>query len=242
MPFRPTRPPAGRLVRLGVVLDPDDRAMFARRAVRSGGDAIVWLADRAGLVTDEHPRAVIPIADQLVRDLERASLGLVLARGERLGDVLRSGALSSLLDTDRLEVAWPEAPADPPANPGTTGHVDRSSWPTWAACRRRSPSPTISCWPPGGSRTSRPRPTRSGPNASKPAETRRPWASRRWSRRRSVARRRRQSRGSPRTRSSTWQGTGSDRDLRDPGGMPGPGHRSGPRRVHRSGVHRPVDP
>src|SRR6266508_5103285 len=56
--FRPTRPPPGRLVRLGVVLDtrnePSSLSAVAKMCDRVGGD-VVWVRD-AGASADDHPR------------------------------------------------------------------------------------------------------------------------------------------------------------------------------------------
>ena len=53
MSFFPTRPPQGRLARLGVVLDADARAASLARLCDRAGIDIVWLAERDRL--DEAP-------------------------------------------------------------------------------------------------------------------------------------------------------------------------------------------
>ena len=116
--FRPTRAPAGRLARLGVVLDPDDRAVSLAGLCDRAGIGIVWLADRAGLVSGDHDRSVVPIADRLAAGLDRASVGLSLATIGELQQVLESAALASLLRDDRLEASWPVAPTDPTTDMG----------------------------------------------------------------------------------------------------------------------------
>lgn len=104
-PFRPVRAPAGRLARLGVILDPDDRAPTLASLCDRAGIDIAWLADRAGL-----PHAVggVSAADagQLVGTLERAALGLFVDDRTDIEMLDRSSAFASLVLTGRLDATW----------------------------------------------------------------------------------------------------------------------------------------
>jgi hypothetical protein len=93
--FRPTRPPPGRLVRLGVVLDPrnppDRLAEIAGMCDRAGIGA-VWADDRATLAV---------VAPRVAR----AQLGVAVPAGADLGALLADWPV------DRLELTLPDAPA-----------------------------------------------------------------------------------------------------------------------------------
>ncbi len=72
----PIRVPAGRLARLGVVLEADDRAAAVARLCDRAGIDVVWLADRAALLDGvwlDPPEAIV---NRVAAELERAGLGV----------------------------------------------------------------------------------------------------------------------------------------------------------------------
>lgn len=105
--FSPTRPPVGRLARLGIVLDPDDRAAALAQLCDRAGIDVVWLADRSAF--DEAPSlaSVMRWADAIAPTLDRASLGL-LAGPQDGPDLLGTATTTrALADAERLEVTVP---------------------------------------------------------------------------------------------------------------------------------------
>ncbi len=105
--FSPTRPPRGRLARLGIVLDANDRAASLAQLCDRAGIDVVWLADRSAF--DEPPSlaSVMRWADEIAASLERASLGL-LAGPEDGPELLGTAtATRALAEAERLEVAIP---------------------------------------------------------------------------------------------------------------------------------------
>jgi alkanesulfonate monooxygenase SsuD/methylene tetrahydromethanopterin reductase-like flavin-dependent oxidoreductase (luciferase family) len=102
-----TRVPAGRLARLGVVLDVDDRATSLARLCDRAGIDIVWLADRAALPDDDWRDPADAIARGVLGQLERAAFGaFVHDVGSGLDLLVRAGASAA---DRRLELAWPVA-------------------------------------------------------------------------------------------------------------------------------------
>jgi alkanesulfonate monooxygenase SsuD/methylene tetrahydromethanopterin reductase-like flavin-dependent oxidoreductase (luciferase family) len=78
--FDPTRPPAGRLARLGIVLDaatPEDTVRLARLCDRAGIDA-VWIADRVSLTGDPAFSSAWLVAEAVAGHLRRSRLGVVV--------------------------------------------------------------------------------------------------------------------------------------------------------------------
>jgi alkanesulfonate monooxygenase SsuD/methylene tetrahydromethanopterin reductase-like flavin-dependent oxidoreductase (luciferase family) len=107
MSFFPTRPPPGRLARLGVVLDADARAASLAHTCDRAGIDIVWLAERGRL--DEAPSlaTVIGRADAIAASLERASLGLLSGPQDGPDLLGTATATRGLTEAGRLEVAIP---------------------------------------------------------------------------------------------------------------------------------------
>jgi alkanesulfonate monooxygenase SsuD/methylene tetrahydromethanopterin reductase-like flavin-dependent oxidoreductase (luciferase family) len=104
-PFRPVRAPVGRLARLGVILDPDDRASTLASLCDRAGIDIAWLADRAGLA--ERAGGVSTAdAERLVGTLERAALGLFVDDGTDVEALDRSSSFASLVLAGRLDATW----------------------------------------------------------------------------------------------------------------------------------------
>jgi hypothetical protein len=103
--FRPSRPPAGRLARLGVVLDADDRAPAIARLCDRAGIDIVWLADRTAFAGGGSARGVITLAEDVAAVLERAVLGIHLVDDEADASTFDSPGLARLLGEDRLATA-----------------------------------------------------------------------------------------------------------------------------------------
>jgi alkanesulfonate monooxygenase SsuD/methylene tetrahydromethanopterin reductase-like flavin-dependent oxidoreductase (luciferase family) len=107
MTFSPTRPPAGRLARLGIVLDADERAAALAQLCDRAGIDIVWLADRGAFEEVPSLASVMHWADAVAPTLDRASLGL-LAGPQDGPDLLGTAtATRALADAERLEVAVP---------------------------------------------------------------------------------------------------------------------------------------
>ena len=79
--FRPTRPPAGRLVRLGVVLDttnrPDRLREVAKMGDRAGVD-VLWVADPGASVDDDARIEAWTALTLAGRDTSRARVGAML--------------------------------------------------------------------------------------------------------------------------------------------------------------------
>lgn len=111
--FRPSRPPAGRLARLGVVLDADDRAPAMARLCDRAGIDVVWLADRIAIAGGRSTTRVIPLAEEVAGVLERAALGVFLVDDEADEAVFDTPGLAGLLGEDRLGMAGPLGRSDP---------------------------------------------------------------------------------------------------------------------------------
>ena len=106
-PFFPTRPPVGRLARLGIVLDADERAASLAQLCDRAGIDVVWLADRNAIDAAPSLASVMRWADEIAPALERASLGL-LAGPEDGPDLLGTATTTrALAVAERLEVAVP---------------------------------------------------------------------------------------------------------------------------------------
>lgn len=78
--FDPTRPPAGRLARLGVVLDaatPEDTIRLATLCDRAGIEA-VWIADRVNLVAGPASSSAWTVAGAVAGHLRRSRLGVIV--------------------------------------------------------------------------------------------------------------------------------------------------------------------
>jgi alkanesulfonate monooxygenase SsuD/methylene tetrahydromethanopterin reductase-like flavin-dependent oxidoreductase (luciferase family) len=105
--FDPTRPPRGRLARLGIVLDADDRAAALARLCDRAGIDVVWLVERDGLDAEPSLTAVAERADEIAGSLDRASLGLMVGAVDRPGALDAWPALHALVDAGRLEVTMP---------------------------------------------------------------------------------------------------------------------------------------
>ena len=118
-PFRPVRPPLGRLARLGVILDTDDRALTLAHLCDRAGIDIAWLADRAGLVDGTGARGARGVAAGIMAEpLERAALGLFVDDDVDVEALERSPVFSTLVATGRLEVTWRSASAAAPPPTG----------------------------------------------------------------------------------------------------------------------------
>lgn len=102
--FAAARVPAGRLARLGVVLDADDRAAALARLCDRAGIDVVWLAHRAALLDDEWPDPPGAIIRSVVGELERAAFGAFVGDPDRGLDLLAQaeGAAAH----QRFELAW----------------------------------------------------------------------------------------------------------------------------------------
>jgi hypothetical protein len=105
--FSPTRPPRGRLARLGIVLDADERAEPLARLCDRAGIDIIWLVERGRLDADPSLAAVVERADGIAGSLERASLGLMVGQADDPDALGGSTALRGLLEAGRLELAFP---------------------------------------------------------------------------------------------------------------------------------------
>lgn len=103
--FVPTRVPAGRLARLGVVLDADDRARGLARLCDRAGIDIAWLADRAALLDDDWPDPPETMVASVAGELERAAFGLFVGDADRGQDLLARVGVSEA--DARSELAWP---------------------------------------------------------------------------------------------------------------------------------------
>ena len=115
------RVPAGRLARLGVVLDADDRATALARLCDRAGIDIVWLADRSALTDGSWQDPPDAIAHDVVGELERAAFGAFV---HDLDSGLAMVARAGRPDRDpRVELAWlverPAPPKDRPVGPPT---------------------------------------------------------------------------------------------------------------------------
>ena len=78
--FDPTRSPAGRLARLGIVLDaaaPDDSLRLARLCDRAGIEA-VWIADRVSLAGQLVSGSAWAVAGAVAGHLGRSRLGVIV--------------------------------------------------------------------------------------------------------------------------------------------------------------------
>ena len=120
-----TRIQAGRLARLGVVLDADDRATALARLCDRAGIDIVWLADRAALPDGDWPDPPDAIAREVVGELERAAFGAFVHDIDAGVDLLaRAGASGA---DPRFELAWPvERPTPPNHGPAVLSRPRRS--------------------------------------------------------------------------------------------------------------------
>ena len=104
-PFRPVRAPADRLARLGVILDPDDRAPTLASLCDRAGVDIAWLADRAGLA-DGAGGVSATDAERLVEALERAALGVFVDDLTDVDALDRSPSFASLVLAGRFDTMW----------------------------------------------------------------------------------------------------------------------------------------
>jgi len=104
-PFRPVRAPAGRLARLGVILDLDDRAPTLASLCDRAGIDIAWLADRAGLA-DGAGGVSAADAERLAGALEHAALGLFVDDRTDVEALDRSSSFASLVLAGRLDATW----------------------------------------------------------------------------------------------------------------------------------------
>jgi alkanesulfonate monooxygenase SsuD/methylene tetrahydromethanopterin reductase-like flavin-dependent oxidoreductase (luciferase family) len=120
--FDPTRPPTGRLARLGIVLDADDRAIALARLCDRAGIDVVWLVERAGLDAEPSLAAVVEQAEEIAGSLERASIGLMAGASDDPGTLTAWPALRGLADAGRLEVT---VPTDADLAPWTVGQPRR---------------------------------------------------------------------------------------------------------------------
>jgi alkanesulfonate monooxygenase SsuD/methylene tetrahydromethanopterin reductase-like flavin-dependent oxidoreductase (luciferase family) len=116
--FDPTRPPQGRLARLGIVLDSDDRAIALARLCDRAGIDVVWLVERNGLDAEPSLAAVVERAEEIAGSLERASLGLMVGASDGPAALGAWPLLRTLADAGRLEVT---APAHANLAPWTVG-------------------------------------------------------------------------------------------------------------------------
>ncbi len=107
MSFLPTRPPSGRLARLGIVLDADERAASLARLCDRAGIDIVWLVDRSRLDADPSLAPVAERAGEIAGMLERSSLGLMIGPTDDSDPLGGSTSMRSLADAGRLEVSGP---------------------------------------------------------------------------------------------------------------------------------------
>ena len=116
--FDPTRPPRGRLARLGIVLDADDRAIALARLCDRAGIDVVWLVERTGLDAEPSLAAVVEQAEEIAESLDRASLGLMVGVSDDPGTLTAWPALRGLADVGRLEIT---VPPDADLAPWTVG-------------------------------------------------------------------------------------------------------------------------
>jgi hypothetical protein len=105
--FLPTRPPRGRLARLGIVLYADERAASLARLCDRAGIDIIWLVERDRLDADPSLVSVVERADAIAGSLERASLGLMVGPADDPDALGGSTAMRGLLEAGRLELAFP---------------------------------------------------------------------------------------------------------------------------------------
>ena len=114
--FDPTRPPRGRLARLGIVLDADDRATALARLCDRAGIDVVWLVERDGLDGEPSLATVAERAEEVAGALDRASLGLMVGSDDRPEALEAWPALRALVEAGRLEVTVPSGPDVAPWN------------------------------------------------------------------------------------------------------------------------------
>jgi alkanesulfonate monooxygenase SsuD/methylene tetrahydromethanopterin reductase-like flavin-dependent oxidoreductase (luciferase family) len=105
--FSPTLPPRGRLARLGIVLDADERAASLARLCDRAGIDIIWLVERSRLDADSSMASVVERADEIAGLLERASLGLMVGPDDDPEILGHAAAVQALLAAGRLELAFP---------------------------------------------------------------------------------------------------------------------------------------
>ena len=102
--FSPTRPPRGRLARLGIVLDSDERAVSLARLCDRAGIDIIWLVERGRLDADPSLASVAERADEVASSLERAALGLMVGPDDDPDRLVGSAAIRGLAAAGRLEL------------------------------------------------------------------------------------------------------------------------------------------
>lgn len=116
MDFRPTLPPPGRLVRLGLILDtrndPSRLSETARMCDGAGIDA-VWLEDRLVGDHDAAPKDALTVLSTVAGDVRRARLGAMLDPAFRLPEDL-AATVRSLDDAlgERLELSFTAGSGD----------------------------------------------------------------------------------------------------------------------------------
>jgi alkanesulfonate monooxygenase SsuD/methylene tetrahydromethanopterin reductase-like flavin-dependent oxidoreductase (luciferase family) len=106
-PFAPTLPPRGRLARLGIVLDADERAGSLARLCDRAGIDIIWLVERDRLDAEPSLASVIERADEIAGSLERVSLGLMIGPDDDPALLAGSTAVQALVGAGRVEFAFP---------------------------------------------------------------------------------------------------------------------------------------
>jgi alkanesulfonate monooxygenase SsuD/methylene tetrahydromethanopterin reductase-like flavin-dependent oxidoreductase (luciferase family) len=116
MDFRPTLPPAGRLVRLGLILDtrndPSRLSDTARMCDGAGIDT-VWLEDRLVGEQDVAPKDALAALSTIAGDVRRARLGAMLDPAFRLPEDL-AATVRELDDAlgGRLELSFTAGSGD----------------------------------------------------------------------------------------------------------------------------------
>lgn len=116
MDFRPTVPPPGRLVRLGLILDSrNDRSRLSETARMCDGAGIdaVWLQDRTIGEHDTAPGDALAVLSTIAREVHRARLGAILDPGLRSPQELATAA-HSMDDAlgGRLELSFTAGPEE----------------------------------------------------------------------------------------------------------------------------------
>jgi alkanesulfonate monooxygenase SsuD/methylene tetrahydromethanopterin reductase-like flavin-dependent oxidoreductase (luciferase family) len=116
MDFRPTVPPPGRLVRLGLILDSrNDRSRLSETARMCDGAGIdaVWLQDRVLGEHDTAPGDALTVLSTIAPDVHRARLGAILDPALRSPDDL-AATTHSLDDAlgGRLELSFTSGPEE----------------------------------------------------------------------------------------------------------------------------------
>ena len=116
MDFRPTLPPPGRLVRLGLILDTRNdwpQLSETARMCDGAGIDVVWLEERLFGEHDVAPKDALIVLSTIARDVRRARLGAILDPGSRPAGDLATTALS--LDDalgGRLELSFTAGPGE----------------------------------------------------------------------------------------------------------------------------------